>query len=103
MITNKPLYVQQVAHIFPHNLCDSDEKYDIENGFLLSAELHILFDSDGYQFRINPETQIISFSKEILEDTAMTEYTKYHNTKINLSNKNIYYLKKKYYAEICIN
>lgn len=97
MITGKPLFVSQVAHIYPHKLCNQEEKYDINNGLLLSAELHILFDSTDNKLKIDPETQIISFSKEILEDETMSYYRQYHNKKINLDDKQIYYLKKKYF------
>ena len=96
MITGKPLCVSQVAHIYPHTLCEPDEKYDPENGFLLSAELHILFDSKDCDLKINPSTQIMSFSKKILEDKSMHYYTQYHNKKIELSDKQKYYLTKKY-------
>lgn len=96
MITGKPLYVSQVAHIYPHTLCKPDEKYDPENGFLLSAELHILFDSKDCDLKINPDTQIITFSKKILEDDSMAYYTQYNNKKIELSEKQKYYLQKKY-------
>ena len=96
MITGKPLCVSQVAHIYPHTLCKLDEKYDPENGFLLSAELHILFDSKDCDLKINPKTQIITFSKKILEDDSMVEYKKYNNKKIELSAKQKYYLQKKY-------
>jgi len=82
MITRKPLYVSQVAHIYPHTLCEPDEKYDPENGFLLSAELHILFDSKDCDLKINPDTQIIKFSKKILEDETMVHYIQYNNKKI---------------------
>ena len=96
MITSKPLCVSQVAHIYPHRLCTLEEKYDPVNGFLLSAELHILFDSTDNKLKIDPETQIISFCKEILEDETMAEYKKYHNKKIELNDKQKYYLTKKY-------
>ncbi len=75
-----------------------EEKYDPENGFLLSAELHILFDSTDNKLKIDPVTQIISFCKEILENKTMAEYKKYHNKKIELSDKQKYYLKKKYFG-----
>jgi len=96
MITGKPLCVSQVAHIYPHTLCKLDEKYDPENGFLLSAELHILFDSKDCDLKINPDTQNIIFSKKILEDNSMNHYKQYNNKKIELSDKQKYYLHKKY-------
>jgi len=94
MITNKPLCISQVAHIYPYKLSDSDEKYDPENGLLLSAELHLLF--DNFKFTIDPETNIITFSDDILEDNSMNYYRQYHNMKIDLNDKNKYYLRKKY-------
>jgi hypothetical protein len=96
MITNKPLYVSQVAHIYPFKLCEPDEKYDISNGLLLSAELHLLFDTPDHKLIINPDTKIISFSEDILNDKSMIEYRQYQNMKIDLDEKNIYYLRKKY-------
>lgn len=96
IITNKPLYVSQVAHIYPFKLCEPVEKYDIYNGLLLSAELHLLFDTPDHKLRINPDTKIISFSEDILNDKSMIEYRQYHNMKIDLDEKNIHYLKKKY-------
>ena len=96
MITGKPLCVSQVAHIYPHNLCKPEEKYDPDNGFLLCAELHILFDSKDCDFKIDPETHLVTFSKNILEDITMSYYTQYHNKKIILNDRQKYYLKKKY-------
>ncbi len=94
MITGKPLCVSQVAHIYPHTLCKPYEKYDQDNGFLLSAELHILF--DNFQFKINPDTLIMTFSQDILDDDTMSYYKQYHNKKIELSDKQKDYLRKKY-------
>ena len=96
MITGKPLYISQAAHIYPHRLCTQEEKYDRENGFLLSAELHILFDSTDNKLKIDPETQIICFCEELLEDETMAYYRQYHNKKIELSDKQKDYLNKKY-------
>jgi hypothetical protein len=93
-VTNKPIYVCQVAHIHPYKLCNPEEKYDDSNGLLLSAELHLLF--DNFKFIINPDTHIMTFSEDILQYESMSYYRQYHNAKINLSEKNIEYLKKKY-------
>jgi len=94
MITGKPLCISQVAHIYPHTLCKPYEKYDQDNGLLLSAELHLLF--DNFQFKINPDTLIMTFSQDILEDNTMSYYRQYNNKKIELSDKQKYYLQKKY-------
>jgi hypothetical protein len=96
MITGKPDYLSQVAHIYPFKLCNPEEKYDPENGFLLSAELHILFDTIDSKLKIDPETELIKLSEDILINNTMEAYHKFHNTKILLSNKNKHYLRKKY-------
>ena len=94
MITGKPLYMCQVAHIYPFSESDIIEKYDINNGLLLSIDLHLLF--DNFKFIIDPDTHIVSFTDDVLNDDSMSYYITFHNTKIDLNNKNIYYLKKKY-------
>jgi len=96
MITGKPDYLSQVAHIYPYALCNQEEKYDPENGFLLSAELHILFDTVDLKLRIDPETELIILSEDVLTNTTLESIHKYHNTKILLSDKNKQYLRQKY-------
>ncbi len=100
IVTQKPLYICQVAHIYPYSKCEFNEKYDDSNGLLLSAELHLLFDNN--KFKIEPETQIMTFSQDILNDTTMNYYKKYHNKLFpyKLTEKNIYFLKKKYNKNI---
>ena len=95
VVTDKPISVCQVAHIYPFKSCNPEEKYDESNGLLLSAELHLLFDS--FQFKINPDTQIMTFSQDILDDDSMSYYRQYHNKRFpqKLSNDNIKYLRKK--------
>jgi len=96
MITGKPDYLSQVAHIYPYKLCNQEEKYDSENGFFLSAELHILFDTVDSKLRIDPETELIILSEDVLADNTLESIHKYHNTKILLSDKNKQYLRQKY-------
>jgi hypothetical protein len=96
IITNKPLKYCQVAHIYPHALSDDKEKYDPDNAFLLCADFHIGFDHKEPDFIINPNLKCIEISESILTDPTMSDYHKYHNKKIELSDRNIYYLKKKY-------
>lgn len=96
MITGKSLKYSQVAHIYPYSLSDENEKYDLENGFLLSVEIHIGFDSKELDFKINPDTSTFEVSSHILNDRFMEYYHQFNNKKLNLSEKNIYYLKKKY-------
>ena len=73
MISNKPDFLSQVAHIYPYKLCEPEEKYDQENGFFLSAELHILFDTNDSKLRIDPETKSI-----ILSDRKSTRLNSSH-------------------------
>jgi hypothetical protein len=96
IVTNKPLKYCQVAHIYPFALSDETEKYDPDNAFLLCADFHIGFDHTESDFKINPNLKCINISELILADPTMSEYHKYHNKKIELSDRNIYYLKKKY-------
>jgi len=96
MITGKPLKYSQVAHILPFTDSNEEEKYDHENGFLLCADIHIGFDSKELDFKINPDTSTFEVSSHILNDRSMEYYHQFNNKKLNLSEKNIYYLKKKY-------
>ncbi len=44
VITGAPAIMCEAAHIKPFSDCDSDEQYDIDNGILLRADVHKLFD-----------------------------------------------------------
>ena len=96
MITGKPEEVCDVAHIYPFVQSSEIEKYDVDNGFLLSKELHVYFDSHTYKLKIDPNTSTIILSDDILNNTSLSEYHKYHNTKIKLNKQNKEYLRKKY-------
>ena len=96
IITNKPLKVCEVVHIYPFSKSSYNEKYDHDNGLLLCSELHKLFDNKDVDLKINIDTLQIELSEEILKDDSMLEYHKYNNNKLELSEKNIYYLNKKY-------
>ena len=96
IVTDKPLKYCQVAHIYPYCLSDETEKYDPDNALLLCSDIHIGFDHIEPDFKINPDLKCIELSDQILADQTMSDYHKYNNKKIELSNKNIYYLKKKY-------
>ena len=82
VISNKTSLVCQACHIIPYALCNENEKYDINNGLLLSADIHILFDK--YMISINPITSTIYLINELLNDEM---YNKYHNKKITLNDK----------------
>ena len=96
MITGKPIDICDVAHIYPFSQSSEIEKYDVDNGFLLSKELHVYFDLPTYDFKIDPDTSTIILSDDILTNSSLSEYHKYHNTKIKLNKQNKEYLRKKY-------
>ena len=54
VISGRSEIVCEVAHIKPFSESDPEEKYDPNNGILLSADLHKLFDTK--LFTIDPET-----------------------------------------------
>jgi len=93
IITNKPIYVCEVAHIYPFANCDENEKYDPDNGILLCRELHKLFDDN--LIIIDNTTLKITFDEKILNDNSLSDYHKYNNTTLKLDISK-YYLKKKY-------
>jgi predicted restriction endonuclease len=96
MITGKPIKVCEVAHIFPHSAANIDDKYNVDNGFLLCRELHLLFDHKDFDFKINPDTCCIELSNEIMNDETMDAYHKYNGKNIKLNKNNIKYLRMKY-------
>jgi hypothetical protein len=96
IITGYPETVCQACHIVPHSECNSEDKYNVNNGLLLRADLHILFDKKLLQ--INPETLKIN-----LLDKSLQEYIKYDGLKLNIHLDSIYYLKKYYGYSLCIN
>ena len=96
MITQKIPEVCEVAHIYPHSESNLNDKYDIDNGILLCKDLHTLFDHSQFHMKINPDTHSIELSEYIMNNFSMSEYHKYNNKKINLTQNNIKYLKMKY-------
>jgi predicted restriction endonuclease len=77
----------EIAHILPFCECNELQKYDVNNGLLLSANIHKLFDK--YIFSINPFT----FSIEVKKDKIYT-ISDYEGMKLNLHIENIPYLEK---------
>jgi hypothetical protein len=85
----------EVAHIWNFSYCDSSSKYDVNNGILLCANNHILFDKHLIKFSIqNSASGIVSISVDnILKDYAIY---KYNGITINLTPENVKYLEKRY-------
>ena len=84
------------VHIYPHCDSNSDDKYDIDNGFYLCIELHKLFDHPKFLMKFNPHTHSIEINEYIMNNPNMSEYHKYNNKEVNLTQNNIKYLKMKY-------
>jgi hypothetical protein len=76
VISGRSEIVCEVAHIKPFAHSNSEEKYDPNNGILLSADLHKLFDAK--LFTIDPETFQLKFTKEILLDNTLEDYYKFN-------------------------
>jgi len=79
----------EVAHILPFSFCLDIQKYDVNNGLVLSANLHKLFDK--YIFSINPNT----FCVEVKKDKVYS-ISQYDGKKLDFKVENILYLEKHY-------
>ena len=88
IITNRINKVCQACHIIPFSICTEEQKYDSNNGLLLSADIHLLF--DDYLLSINPKTLCVVLCNELLNDI---HYNIYHNKKISLNENQLIYLK----------
>jgi predicted restriction endonuclease len=47
-LTNVNPYLCEAAHIFPYSDCNKNEKHDINNGILLSCNMHKAFDNNYF-------------------------------------------------------
>lgn len=98
IITDRPIDVCEACHIIPHK---DNVNYDIDNGLLLSADLHKLFDKD--LLKINPDTLCIEFTDNVMENIKYKDYHQYNNMKLNLNDKTKEYLAEKYQKKINID
>ncbi len=90
----------EACHIIPHNECDSNNKYDINNGFLLEAGLHKLFDK--YLWSINPDTKLIEVSDKIINNISYNLINNYNSIYVNLDH-NITINLRNHYDKFKIN
>lgn len=98
-ITNNHYDFCEAAHIIPYSDCKNEEKYDINNGILLSAELHKSFDK--YYFTIDENTCKIKLNYNLIETNNLPDFDK--NKLLNIENLYIKELdnnKTKYYLKI---
>lgn len=72
----------QAVHILPYNLC---QNFDINNGLILRADLHMAFDNNT--MLINPDTSIVTLENDIENISGK---------KINLTEGNRLYLRQRY-------
>jgi len=79
IITGNEIEMCDIAHIVPFSKGTEYEKYDVNNGIILSSELHKLFDKKI--LKINQETLMIEIAPEKLQNTK-NSYNKFHNTKL---------------------
>jgi hypothetical protein len=87
IISGSPPITCEAAHIIPYANLTID-KYNIDNGLLIRADLHKLFDNK--QLIIDPITLKISI------DSTIEYYTDFNNKIININENSIKYLKEYY-------
>jgi len=93
IISNNDIMMCEIAHIIPFCKANEFEKYDVNNGLVLSSELHKLFDKK--LLRINPDTQLVEIDNILLQNTK-NNCNNYHNKKVILDDATINYLRKIY-------
>lgn len=102
---NCPSFTHQIAHIWNYKDCKKFpmDAYNINNGFKMCANTHLLFDKHFIQINaisVNSDVSditdkeykcIINVNKE-----SSCEYAKYDKKEIILNSKQFYYLQKRY-------
>lgn len=91
IITHKPPDMCEACHIIPYSE-NEKKRYDINNGLLLSADLHRLFDK--YCWSINPNTSKIAVSASLRLNKQYQSINQYHGQFINLDKKTLINLNK---------
>lgn len=99
---NCPEYTYQVAHIWNYKDCKTSaiDAYNINNGLLMCANTHILFDNNILQIKPVLDCELNSSDEYlatiIINENEAREYYKYNNKQICLNYENIKYLEKRY-------
>jgi predicted restriction endonuclease len=98
---NCPEYAYQVAHIYNFNNCKENpiDAYNINNGLLMCANTHLLFDKNI--ITINKFQPLQTSNEDVeciinIDELQSKEYFKYNNKKIYLNSEQINYLQKRY-------
>jgi predicted restriction endonuclease len=100
VISKKSITVCEACHIIPFSKSDSKQMYDINNGILLSADLHKLFDK--YKISIDNDGKLV-FAKNLLQDIAYKEYRQYNGIVICLNKETMKNMKLHYEKFVEIN
>lgn len=96
MLTSKS-YALQACHIKPYSLCKKESKkeiYDVNNGLVLKADIHILFDIG--QISINPSTLKWEISEELLNEEDLKQFDGKEMSVLKGKNSVIKYLEYHY-------
>ena len=88
IITDAPAIMCEAAHIKPFCECNNDEQYDIDNGILLRADIHKLFDLKLISINIDK----IVLASEILTNQEYNFLWKYADKKITININSLKYL-----------
>lgn len=82
LLSNSPATMCEVAHIIPYCECDKNIKYDVNNGLLLNAGLHKLFDK--FLWSIDTNSKVV-LSPKVLNDSDYELVHCYHNKVLKLN------------------
>jgi predicted restriction endonuclease len=86
----------QVAHIWDFAKCDDASKYNPDNGLLMCANWHLLFDAN--LMRLEPVQGVLGMVKIILaSELKNSAMYKYHNKIITILPENIEFLEARYH------
>jgi len=100
VISNRDMDLCEACHIIPFSESNNAQMYDVNNGLLLSSDLHKLFDK--YNLSIN-ETGKVVLSDDILIKKSYSDYHKYDGIQLKLNSETLKNLKVHYNKYLEIN
>ena len=100
IISKKSVMVCEACHIIPFSEADNKQIYDVNNGLLMSADLHKLFDK--YLISINNDKKLV-FAENLLKDNAYKEFRKYNDMVINLNKETMQNMRHHYDKFVDLN